>query len=217
MRNAALMLTLLISATSFSQEEREFPDYRQKKENFSRVQEKDVRGDLACFTFGGMDESIGKGKLHSLPVTHYGPNDISFGGKYINNDVQVKITGGTFDESKHKYTYYNKLHLVKIDGKPYYGSYDEMPETTIESLVVLINKDTVEIPTAAYNDLFNLEFTFTDKSGVEKSMANVYLSEDKRTFYIYMINRKPKANFEVTWIIQDKKYLKRVVDFGFLP
>jgi len=216
MRTVALMLTLLISASSFSQDERQFPDYRQKKENFSRLQEKDLRGDLACFTFGGMDESIGKGKLHSLTVTHYGPNDISFAGKYIKEDVQVKIIGGTFDETKHKYTYYNKLHLVKIDGKPYYGSYDEMPETTIESLVVLINKDTVQIPAAAYNDLFNPEFTYTDKSGVEKSMANVYLSEDKRTFYIYMINRKPKANYEVTWIIQDRKYLKRVVDFGFL-
>jgi len=216
MKQLLFALALLISSMSFAQEEREFPDYRSKKENFTRVQEKDVRTDLACFTFGGIDESIGKGKLHTLPVTHYGPNEISFGGKYINNDVQVKITGGTFDETKHKYTYYNKLHLVKIDAKPFYGSYDEIPETTIQSVIVLINKDTVEIPVAAYNDLFNPEFMYMDKSGVAKSMANVYLSEDKRTFYIYMLNRKPKANYEVTWVIQDKKYLRRVVDFGFL-
>jgi len=210
------MFAVSISYTSFSQEERDFPDYRSKKEMFTRVQEKDIRTDLACFTFGGIDESIGKGKLHSLPVTHYGPSEISFAGKYINNQVEVKITGGTFDETKHKYTYYNKLHLEKIDGKPYYGSYDEMPETTIQSVVVLINKDTVQIPVTAYNDLFNPEFTYMDKSGVVKSMANVYLSEDKRTFYIYMLNRKPKAEYEVTWVIRDKTYLRRVVDWGFL-
>jgi hypothetical protein len=69
------------------------------------------------------------------------------------------ITGGTFDESAHKYTYYNKTHLVKIDGKPYYGAYDEKPETTIESVLVIVNKDTIPIPAAAYNDLFNPEFT----------------------------------------------------------
>src|SRR6478672_5674456 len=139
MRTAGLMAILVVGSTCFCQE-RDFPDYRSKKEVFARIQEKDVRSDLACFTFGGMDESVGRGKLPGLPVTHYGPNELSFAGKYINNDIQVKITGGTFDESAHKYTYYNKLHLVKIDGRPYYGSYDEMPETTIQTIIVLINK-----------------------------------------------------------------------------
>jgi hypothetical protein len=30
------------------------------------------------------------------------------------------------------------------------------------------------------------------------------------------LNRKPKANYEVTWVIRDKQYMRRVVDFGFL-
>jgi hypothetical protein len=213
---AAGLLTILFASSSCFCQERDFPDYRSKKEIFARIQEKDVRSDLACFTFGGIDESVGRGKLPGLPVTHYGPKELFFAGKSNNIDIQVKITGGIFDESAHKYTYYNKLHLVKIDGRPFYGSYDELPETTIQSVVVVINKDTVVIPATAYNDLFNPEFTYMDKSGVVKSMNNVYLSPDKRTFYIYMLNRKPKANYEVTWVIQDRKYIRRVVDFGFL-
>jgi len=216
MRIASLILFCLIVISSSAQE-REFPDYRSKKENFSRMQEKDFRSDLASFTFGGMDESMGKGKLRSVPATKFGTNFISFNGTNVSgNNVQVIITGGTFDESAHKYTYYNKTHLVKIDGKPYYGAYDEKPETTIESVLVIVNKDTIPIPAAAYNDLFNPEFTYMDKSGVVKSFNSVYLSGDKHTFYIYMLNRKPKSNYEVTWVIQDKTYVRRVVDFGFL-
>jgi len=211
MRFAGLLLFLLPGYIAFSQD-REFPDYRSKKENYARIQEKDIRSDLACFAFGGMDESIGKGKLVAVPATKYGKDFITFNG----NNLQVTITGGIFDEALHKYTYYNKVHLVKIDSKPYYGSYDEKPETTIQSVVVIINKDTIPIPEAAYSDLFNPEFTYTDKSGVVKSFNNVYLSADKKTFYIYMLNRHPKSNYEVTWVIQDKKYLRRVVDFGFL-
>ena len=211
MRIVSLALSVLIIYGASAQD-REFPDYRSKKENFSRVQEKDIRTDLASFTFGGMDESMGKGKLPSVPATKFGTNYISFNG----NNIQVVITGRNFDESAHKYTYYNKAHLVKIDSRPFYGAYDEKPETTIESVLVLLNKDTIPIPAAAYNDLFNPEFTYMDKSGVIKSFNAVYISPDKRTFYIYMLNRNPKANYEVTWVIQDKKYLRRVVDFGFL-
>ena len=211
MRITGALILLLSGLVAFSQE-REFPDYRSKKDNFLRIQEKDIRADVASFAFGGMDESIGKGKLVSVPATKYGRDFITFTGK----DIQVTITAGVFDEAAHKFTYYNKAHLVKIDNKAFYGSYDEKPETTIQSILVLVGKDTVHIPAAAYADIFNPEFTYTDKSGVVKSFNNVYLSADKKTFYIYMLNRHPKANYEVTWVIRDKQYLRRVVDFGFL-
>ncbi len=211
MRIASVIILLLTGLVAFSQE-RDFPDYRSKKEIFTRIQEKDIRSDVASFAFGGMDESIGKGKLVSIPATKYGRDFISFAGK----DIQVTISGGTFDEAAHKFTYYNKEHLVKIDSKAFYGSYDEKPETTIHSVTVIVGKDTVAIPATAYSDLFNPEFTYTDKSGVVKSFNNVYLSPDKRTFYIYMLNRHPKANYEVTWVIRDKQYFRRIVDFGFL-
>src|SRR5580765_8147094 len=98
MKIISLCLVLLIGYHSFSQE-RDFPDYRAKKENFTRIQEKDIRADIASFAFGGMDESIGKGKLPTIPATKYGPDFISFNG----GDYHITITAGTFDESAHKY------------------------------------------------------------------------------------------------------------------
>jgi hypothetical protein len=30
-----------------------------------------------------------------------------------------------------------------------------------------------------------------------------------------MLNSSGKGGYEVTWIIEDKKYLRRVIDYGF--
>ncbi len=51
---------------------------------------------------------------------------------------------------------------------------------------------------------------------MEKSHNSVLVSADGRKIYIYMLKRESGGSYEVTWVIQDKKYLRRVVDFGFL-
>src|SRR5215213_7549264 len=149
MRTLTILLFICVCFTARSQD-RDYPDYRSKKETFLRMQEKDIRADLASFTMGGMDESIGKGKLFSLPATNYGTDFITFSG----NDMEVTIKAGVFDPSKHKMQLFNKEHVVKIDGKPYYGNYGEIPKTTIASVTMLIGKDSVAIPPAAYADLY---------------------------------------------------------------
>jgi hypothetical protein len=85
----------------------------------------------------------------------------------------------------------------------------------VGSITVIIDKDTVAIPPTAYFDLYNPQFTFAE-GGNQKSNNGVYLSPDKRKIYIYMLSRDNNGNYEVTWVIQDKKYLRRVVDYGFL-
>jgi hypothetical protein len=211
MRTLLIVLFAVVATGAFAQD-REFPDYRSKKESFLRIQEKDVRADVASFSIGGMDESIGKGNLASIPATNYGTDFITFSGA----NIQVTVKAGTFDASKHKLQYYNKEHLVRIDGKPYYGMYGELPKTTIASITVIIDKDSVAVPPAAYADLYEPDFTYRDNTGTVKSYNKVFVSPDKKKVYIYMLNRDNLGSYEVTWVIQDKKYLRRVVDFGFL-
>jgi hypothetical protein len=33
--------------------------------------------------------------------------------------------------------------------------------------------------------------------------------------YVYMLNRDDTGSYEITWVIQDRKYLRRVLDYGF--
>ncbi len=190
----------------------DFPDYRSKKDNFLKIREKDIRSDLAVFTFAGIEESIGKLPLKSIPVSNYGANYMKFGG----NDLQVTITAGNFDKAKHKLTYYDEKHLVKIDNKPYFGNYGKVPSRFIESVTVIIGRDTVKIPPLAFSDLYNPTFAYMDASGSSKSHNGVFISPDGRRIYIYMLNREAGSSYEVTWVIQDKAYLRRVVDFGLL-
>lgn len=201
---------LLLCSTWCLAQDAEFRDFRNKKDNFVKVSQKDIRSDLASFLMAGIDESITKLPLKSVPVKAYGSDYMT----WANDQLQVTIKTGVFDETKHKLMFEEK-HLVKIDGKPYYGNYGEMPRTTIESITVTIGKDTVAIPRTAYFDLYEPSFFYQDKDGSSKTRNGVFLSNDGRTIYIYLLNTAYKGN-EYTWVIQDKQYLRRVVDFDVL-
>ena len=207
-----ILFCLLLAFGGFSclAQDLDFPDYRSKKDNFSKIREADIRADVASFALAAVDESIGKAQLSSIPVTDYGPNFMTF----ANDNIQVTIRTAPFVAAKHKLMLSDK-HLLRIDGKPYYGgTYGEPPHTTIGSVTVLVGKDTVAIPATAYFDLYDPKFSY-NQSGATRTRNGVYLSNDKHTFYIYMLNID-NGGVEYTWVIRDKQYLRRVVDFGFL-
>jgi hypothetical protein len=188
-----------------------YPDFRSKREIFTRIIEKDIRSDVAAFSMGGIEESVGKLPLRSLPVKATGADFIKFEGE----GIEVSIKAGVFEPLKHKLGYYDEKYLVKIDNKPFFGDYTKIPRTTIQEVRMIINRDTIYVPQAALSDLYNPIFTYKDR-GVEKSYNNVFISGDGKKMYIYMLKRETGGSYEVTWIFQDKKYLKRVVDYGFL-
>ena len=206
---------LLFAAFSFAAraQDDDMPDYRSKKDSYAKMAEKDIKSDLATFTMAGIDESVGKTPLVRIPATNYGNNFMSFEG----NNVKVEIKSAPFFPTQHKLDYADeaKKYLVKIDKKAYYGNYGSAPKTQIAAINIIIDKDTVAVPSTAYFDLYNPNFTYSE-GGNQKSFNGVYLSPDKRTFYIYMLNRDNNGSYEVTWVIRDKKYLRRVVDYGFL-
>jgi len=204
------LLLLVLSGLSGMAQDLDFPDFRNKKDNFSKVSDKAIRNDAASFALAGVDESIGKAPLPSLPVLDVKPNSITYG----NDNIQVIIKSGIFLPSKHKLMM-QESHLLRIDGKPYYGGIiGQPPHTTIESITVTVGKDTVAIPPTAYFDLYDPKFSFRE-NGETRSRNGVFLSNDKHTFYIYLLNIDNKG-VEYTFVIRDKQYLRRIVDWGFL-
>ena len=210
MRNFLSLLLVLCCFVSLAQDDN--PDGRSKKDNFTKMREKDLRNDISSFAMAGIDESVGKLPLKSIPMVDYSNNFMKFEG----NNVSVTVKATQFVPAKHKLAYYEETFLVKIDGKPYFGNYGKVPKTVIESVTVLVGKDSVTIPPIAFFDLYNPSFIYKDVSGTERTLNSVYFSPDKRTMYIYMLNKEEKGSYEVTWVIQDKKYLRRVVDFDLL-
>lgn len=202
-------ICLLFFAASFAQDE--IPNYRSKRENFLKMTEKDLRADLATFTLGGLDEASGKDPLPYVPVVAYSSDSVLL----QKDNIRVVIKAGTFDKSKHKILLYDEKYVTKIDNKPYYGVIGKMPLTTIQSVLVTIGRDTIHIPAAAYTDLYNPAFCRPGANAKTKCNTGVYFSKDNHRMYIYMLNGDGREGYEVTWIIQDKQYLRRVVDWDF--
>ena len=193
---------------SFAQD---IPEYRSRRDNFSKMMEKDIRADLSQFTFAGISESLTKHKLEEVPISSVKENVITF----ANDDVSVGVTTGNFDASKHKVTWFDNKYAVKLDNHAFWGTENKVPKRTIVSVVAIFGRDTVIVPAAAFVDLYEPHFFYTDAKGGTKTYCNVYRSADKRKYYIYMLNGEGAGRYEVTWVIQDKKYLRRVVDWGF--
>lgn len=204
-----LCLGCISSMVSFSQE-LPYPDYRSKKESFSKIPDKTLRADIATFAIGGLDESMGKLPLRKTAPTAYDRKSITF----RDEKTEVKITTGPF-EQKGKKIMLSEEYVVKINGKPFFGCYGQMPKTEIQQVIVIIEKDTAVIPPAAYNDLFDINFTYRDKNGVERTGSGVYYSADGKRTYVYLLSRDNMGSYEVTWVIESGKFLRRVLDFGF--
>lgn len=201
---------LAINIFSFAQD---YTDMRSNRESFNRMSDKIIRNDLTAFTIGGIAESVNKPVLQKIPAVKYGDDFIT----YDSNNFQVTIKAKTFFVAKHKLLYDGDgKYLIKIDNKPYYGNYTKVPQSGI-SLTVIAGKDTVAIPPSAYADLYNPHFTYRNNSGDLQSQDAVYISADKRRIYVYMLNKDDHGSYEVTWIFQDNKYLRRVLDYGFTP
>ena len=210
MRNFIYLILLALGSLPAMAQDLDYPDFRSKKDNFSKIRETDIRNDVASFSLAALDESIGKPQLQQVPVKDFGLNFETF----QNDNIQVTIRTGIFSPAKHKLMM-SEQHLLRIDGHPYYGgNYGDVPHTTIESVTVVVGKDTVAIPATAYNDLFDAKFSYSE-NGATRSRNGVFLSNDKHTFYIYMFNIDNKG-VEYTWVIRDKQYLRRVIDFGFI-
>jgi hypothetical protein len=189
----------------------DLPDFRNKKDNFSKIREKDIRSDLASFAIAGIEERIGKTPLKDIPARTYSGSNLLF----EEGNIKVNITAGIFDPSKHRLDSVEK-YLVKIDKKPYFGNYGSVPRYTISSVTLYIDKDTVSVPRPALFDLYSPAFAYRDGGGVPKTFNAVYLSADKRTIYVYMLNKEDHGSYEVTWVFRDKQYLRRVVDSNIL-
>ena len=206
-------LVILTVYCNFSpaQNKNELIDTRSKKESFTKVPQKEIRADLATFTMGGVDESVGKEQLKKISFTSFTSDSMTF----VGDDIKATVATAPFDAARHKLLYDEK-YLVKIDRKTYYGNYGGLPGKQISRVTLMIGKDTIVIPVAAYSDLYNLNLTYLDESGTQRSANGIYRSKDGHRIYFYLFCKDNTGSYEVTWVIQDKKYVRRVVDYGFM-
>ncbi len=203
------MLSFVFANAQKAKKNYEFTDTRKKTETYAKLPP-DIRADLASFTFSGIDESIGKKPLQKIPFTAFGEKYMTFEG----DDIKATLTTSAFEAWKHKLDY-DEQYIIKIDKKPYYGGYGAMPKNYLSKITMTIGKDSVIFPPAAYTDLNNLNFTYNDKS-TQRSASGIYKSQNGHRVYLYFFCKDNTGSYEVTWIIQDKRFVRRVLDYDFM-
>ena len=208
--SSVLLIMLCTTGKAYAQKNYDYQDTRKKNEGFARLQPHDLRSDVATFSLSGISESVGALPLEKINYTNFGNDFMDFAG----DGIKVSVRTAPFDASKHKLQYDEK-YLIKIDKRTYYGNYGKMPLTTIAAITLTINGDTVSIPEFSYNDLHNINFDYTNK-GVKRTTNGVYKSKDGHRIYIYLFSKDNTGSYEVTWIIQDKIYMRRILDYGFM-
>lgn len=202
--------TLLFVFDTIRAQEYDIPDFRSKREGFLKVTDRIIRADLATFTIGGISESLTSQKLPEIPVYYSDDTRISF----IKDTIQIHLATGDFDSVGHKFLYYDETYLVKIDNRGFWGSGTKKPKKIIASVQAIIGNDTLQLPATALADLYEPELSYQEGSKL-KSYCRVFQSTDKKYIYIYMLNGEGKSRYEVTWVIQNKQYIRRVVDVGY--
>ncbi len=210
MKTFIIGLCIITGFSCSAQRFYDFQDTRKKNESFAKFPKNEIRADLATFTLSGIDEAVGKDELKKIPFTTFGDDFMRFEG----GDIKASIKLSPFDKSKHKLDYDEK-YLIRIDRKTYYGDYGNIPGKYISNITVIVGNDTVSIPPAAYADIYNLNLTYTDK-GTLRSRNGIYQSKDGSRIYLYVFCKNNSGSYEVTWIIQNKNYLRRVLDYGFM-
>ena len=204
-------LLLFASCDVFAQmTDLDYTDTRTNRESFKRLQPKSLRAEVATFALAGISESVGTSPLNKISYSDFGKDFMNFEGDRIKASVKI----APFKEEGHKLDYDEK-YLIRIDKKPYYGNYGKIPKTYISEVTLIVDGDTIAIPSIAYFDLYNLQLTYSDK-GSQKTSNALYKSADGKRIYFYLFSRDNTGSYEVTWIFDNKQYVKRVLDYGIM-
>lgn len=132
-------------------------------------------------------------------------NAIHFSGK----DIRVTLTSQKFDKSKHSFKY-NKEYpdaIEKIDGKPFWGTDDEMPREEYKNIQIYINGKQISLPKSAYDDLYEPTF-YTENN-------SVYYDKEHDSYYIVATNSDGAGTYMVCWQIEKGIYKGRKIGIPF--
>ena len=157
-----------------------------EKEQFANISDSTVKREVASFSIAGhskYSDSKAVG-LKEIRLWKYTDSSVLFDNAGIlSADIMVKIEA----------TRTNQRTVIKE---------------------VKLTRDTKRIyilPEKAVVGLNDPNFCYMEgKKWV--SNCKVFRSRDKKRFYIYMLNGNEGDRYEVTWIIQQGRYLARVID-----
>lgn len=126
---------------------------------------------------------------------------------FKNNIIQVVISEKEFDKQKHKYQYVKDSPnmILTIDGKEYWGTDGEIPQTEYKDITITLDNAIIRLPKEALENLYepNLQ------------MSQVNYNSKNKTIYISSMNSDGAGGYLVVWKIENGIYKERFIAYGF--
>ncbi len=190
------------------------PDSKGMYESFFALRDSTMRHEIGSFTFTGSLIGLSdKTEIREFEVMSQTDHSITL----FLDDIKVHITAGSFFRTGRHFSYYGPYgYVYKIDGRSFWGYDGSVPERQIYSIEIFYGQDRVQIPFAAYRDIYEPNFCFRYRLiGKVKCHTRAFLSEDEKRIYVYMLNSRIPSLYEVCWIVTEGSYTGRVVDYAF--
>ena len=139
----------------------------------------------------------------ALPQVSKGENNIRF----AKDSIKVTVTQQKFDKSKYRFAYYKDAtsQIEFINGKQYWGRDGDLPTTAYKGITVQVGTKTINLPLAAYDDLF--------EPTLEATKVNYDQQND--ILYIQSSNSDGAGSYDIIWKIEKGVYKNRYVAYGF--
>ncbi|MFW5708260.1 MAG: hypothetical protein ACOCX0_06325 [Bacteroidota bacterium] len=218
-RKLVLSWLFLFFVAVHAQEQEQFftlPDYKAIMESYFGLSDSVLRAEIGSFSFVGT--MMGKDSVAGLK--EFEVDDISLDNvSLLLDDVSVSIAVSRFKPLEHTLGYVpGEDYLIYIDHKPYWGYDGRIPQRKIDSVVVNYEGFSAILPPESFSDLFEPNLCrrsgFLFFRGRTTCQTRAFLSADNNRIYIHMVNGRYPHYYEVTWIIQNGRYVGRVLDYS---
>lgn len=182
-----------------------------EKEGYSTIRSSTIKREVISF-IDWVWEYEGTGKKPAM-LHLKGKSDCESWASFNGHGVDVRITSAPFDSTKHKLTFETNGYpaLCEIDGRPFRGTDGAVPRVAIKRVTVTIDSMRVQLPTSAWNDLYQPHFCGQHSTEGLYWTCHAVRSLDRRRVYIHMSNSDGAGSYEVVWIFINGKYVRRVI------
>lgn len=129
-----------------------------EKEGYSTIRSSTIKREVISF-IDWVWEYEGTGTKPAM-LHLKGKSDCESWASFNGHGVDVRITSAPFDSTKHKLIFETNGYptLCEIDDRPFRGTDGAVPRVAIKRVTVTIDSMRVQLPTSAWNDLYQPHF-----------------------------------------------------------
>jgi hypothetical protein len=212
------ILSYLIQAnpTTFQQ------DFKVFKESLMYVDDSIVKKEVAFFSIVGRytlkPKPYAKSQVNEIKVSNFTDSSSTFSTK----EFTIYLSSTKFDTAGHRIMQDSTdWPLLEIDSVLSFGTFTNIPKSKIKSVEYIFNNQRISLPERAIAGVYEPNFAFYNNKGErlkslteypQTALCKVFQSLDKKRIYIHMQNSDAMSAYEITWVIQNNKYLRRIID-----